>query len=675
MRYILALAAAGLVAQQRTITHEDVWLMKRIGDMALSPDGKRVVFSVVEPAYDPSQTVSDLWIAGTENAAPPRRLTNTKGGESGAAFSPDGGRIAFTAKREGDEVAQVYAISLSGGEALRVTEATADASNPRWRPDGKAILYESAVGVPAKTKYNARTFDAFPVRFWNAWLDGSRPHLFVRELTAAARAHDILDGSALAKSKGFAGIQNPLAGGQGLDAAWCPDGSCVVFAAVVNRDETMTANTESHLFAVPAGGGEPRRLTDSGHSYAEPAFSPDGSALYALQERSPKPGSIYSLSRLARWAWPSGKMEIATGAWNRSVSSFTVDKDGTVYIACERDGKDELFRIDKGKVVQWLGAEEGGFSMPRAAGGIFVAKHSSSRRPYQIVRADQPDSLEHPLAAFDTDRLKQLKMEPLEHFWFTAKNGKRIHNVLAKPPNFDPAKKYPLVVFPHGGPNAMSKDDFSVRWNTQYLVSPGYVMLQTNYTGSTGFGEKFADDIERDVLRGPAQEILEAIDAAIQKYPFIDRSRQAAIGASYGGYLMNWFNGHTRQFRALVNHAGAVNNESQYGVNDGGWGRELRMGPPIWERGGQWMDQSPIRYSQNFRTPMLITQGELDFRVPLSESMTTFKLLQRLKVPTRLIVFPEEGHWILRGENSRHHMDQVMAWLKTYLDPEKPVWP
>jgi dipeptidyl aminopeptidase/acylaminoacyl peptidase len=226
-----------------------------------------------------------------------------------------------------------------------------------------------------------------------------------------------------------------------------------------------------------------------------------------------------------------------------------------------------------------------------------------------------------------------------------------------------------LIVNPHGGPNNMSGDTFSTRWNYHLLTSPGYVLLATNYTGSTGFGEAFADDIERDVLRGPAKEILEAVEEAIRRYPFIDRTRQAAVGASYGGYLMNWFNGHTDQFRTLVIHAGASNNESQYGVNDGGLGRELRMGAPVETGKGQWIDQSPFRYADKWKTPALITQGELDFRVPINESITTFKLLQRNKVPARLLVFPDEGHWIQKGENSRRHMQEVLAWLAKYLQP------
>jgi len=222
---------------------------------------------------------------------------------------------------------------------------------------------------------------------------------------------------------------------------------------------------------------------------------------------------------------------------------------------------------------------------------------------------------------------------------------------------------------PHGGPNSMDSDNFSTRWNAHLLTAPGYALVLTNYTGSTGFGEKFADDIERDVLRGPALEVLEGAQEAIRRYPFVDASRQCALGASYGGYLMNWFNGHTTQFRCLVIHAGASNNESQYGVNDGGIEREWRMGGPIWEGKGQWLDQSPFRYAANWKTPALITQGELDFRVPLNESITTFKLLQRQGVRARLLTFPDEGHWILKGENSRRHLAEIHAWLKLYLAP------
>jgi dipeptidyl aminopeptidase/acylaminoacyl peptidase len=671
--FLLCLLSGLALAQKRPIAHEDVWLMKRVGEPVVSPDGRQVVFSVVEPDYDPAKQTSDLWVVPSDGSAPPRRLTATRGPESGPVWSPDGNSIAFSSRREGDETPQIYVLPLSGGEAQRVTAAAGGASNPQWRPDGKAILFESdfdAIAAERKArKHTARAYDAMPVRYWNAWLDEKKPHLFVQELGGAAV--DVLKDSKLAATPGFGGVFSP-AGGQNLQALWAPDGRGVVFTAIVNRSDMMHTSTETALFVVAAQGGEPRRLTEPGVSYSKARFGPGG-VLYGIQDRLPAGGAgLYSLSRLARISWPeSGRGSLLTAGWDRSVSGFTFSPDGrTIYLDAEDDGFDQVFQVPAagGTPQRLFEVKRGGYTAAKAVRDGLVAMYQTSAQPPELARISAAGP-RGALTSFNADRVAQLDTPEPVHFWFTAKNGKRIHNVMFLPPKFDASRKYPLLIFPHGGPNSMSKDAFSVRWNNYYLASPGYVVLETNYTGSTGFGEKFADDIEKDVLRGPAQEILEGIEEAIRRYPYIDASRQAAAGASYGGYLMNWFNGHTNQFKCLVNHAGAINNESQYGVNDGGIDRELRMGGPIWEKGGQWMDQSPIRYSGKFRTPTLVTQGELDYRVPVNESLTTFKVLQRLKVPSRLVVFPDEGHWILKGENSRAHMQEVLGWLAKYLKP------
>ena len=675
-----------LFGQKRVITHEDVWLLKRVGEPAVSPDGKWAVFSVIEPDYDPAKQVSDLWIVPTDGSTPPRRLTTTKAPESGVAWSPDSSKIAFSTRREADESAQVYALPLTGGEAYRVTNVSAGAASPRWRPDGKAILFESMVYPGAKNeeenkkaaadhkarKWNARVFDTFPVRYWNAWLDDRRAHVFVQELGEGGNTYDLLAGSQLAASPGFSGLSDPLGGGEQLESVWSPDGTEVVFAAFVNRNEMMYAEVESQLFRVKFRGGEPTAISSRGQSLSSPKFSPNGKYLFAQHQRKATKDRLYSLTRLARYSWPdAGQMTLVTADWDRSVSSFNPTPDSeAVLLEAEDDGFDKLFRVPAsgGRPETMFEVKEGGFTGPIPAPGVIVARHGASTQPPEIVTVTPGRGIDKRLTSFNAARLAQLDLPEPIHFWFTAKNGKKIHNLLVPPPGLDPSKKYPLVVFPHGGPNSMSKDSFTTRWNYHLLTSPGYVLLMTNYTGSTGFGEKFADDIERDVLRGPGRELLEAVDEAGKRYPYIDLTRQAAAGASYGGYLMNWFNGQTNQFKCMVNHAGAVNNESQYGINDGGLERELRMGAPIWEFGkGQWNDQSPIRYSQNWKTPMLITQGELDFRVPLNESMTTYKILLRRKVSARIVFFPEEGHWILRGENSRKHMDEVLAWLKQWL--------
>jgi dipeptidyl aminopeptidase/acylaminoacyl peptidase len=665
-------------AQKRVITHEDVWLMYRIGDPVLSPDGKQAVFSVTEPSYDSEKTVSDLWIVPTDGSASPRRLTASRGAESGAVFSPDGRSVAFTTKREGDESDQLYLLPLEGGEARRLTSLSSGASSPQFRPDGKAILFQTMLWAGArsveehdqladgekKRQDTARAYDTFPVRFWNFYLDGREPAIVVQELDAATpRVIGIAP---------LRGSFNPTGGGENVAAIWTPDGTGIVFQATANRDRAMYEETETALYLVSSSGGSPRRLTPSGASFTDPRFSPDGRSLYAHESRNATEKQIYFVTRLARLNGPDwSTISILSADWDRSVGGFAVSSDSrTLYLEAEDDGAVKAFRIpsEGGTPEPVYAPGAGGLSGLTAEGEIIVAKQSASTDPGQIVRLNPASRDVTPLTRFNRERLAELLLPAPEHLWFTAENGKRIHSVLVPPPVIEAGKSYPIVVNPHGGPNSMSADQFSLRWNYHLLTSPGYYLLMTNYTGSTGFGEKFTDDIERDVLRGPALEILEAIGEAAKKHPQIDLTRQAAIGASYGGYLMNWFNSTTTQFRCLVNHAGAVNNESQYGVNDGGLSRELRMGAPIWETGkGQWFDQSPIRYSTSWKTPMLITQGELDYRVPLSESMTTFKLLQRLKVPARFVLFPDEGHWILKGPNSKRHMEEVLAWLGKYL--------
>jgi len=668
--------AVAMFAEKRPITHEDIWLMKRVSDVAVSPDGRSIVFLLTEPSYDPAKQLADLWLVPADGSAPPRRLTYTKAPESAPAWSPDSTRLAFVTRREGDEAGQVYVLPLNGGEARRITDLPAGASNPQWRPDGNAILFESNYDPIAderkQRKYTARIYEAMPVRFWNVWLDEKRLHIFVQELAEGAKPVDVLKGSKLADSPGFAGIPGEVGSGASLQAVWAPDGKSIVFAAFWNRNEMMSTESEAALYSVAAAGGEPQQITPQGQSYYLPKFPFQGGALFALQARRAVPGGrLYSLTRLARLSWPlAGQPSVLTEAWDRSVSSFSLSHDGrTVYIAAEDDGFNQLFQLaSQGGAVQRLfKVERGSYTGVNPVENGLIALYQTAAEPPEIVRLNPAVASHTMLTNFNAETVSQIDAPAPIHFWFAAKDGRRLHNILFLPPKFDAGKRYPLVIFPHGGPNSMSTDVFSARWNGYMLASPGYVILETDYIGSTGFGEKFADDVERDVLRGPGQEILDAITEAAHRYSFIDEHRQAAAGASYGGYLMNWFNGHTNQFKCIIAHAGAINNESQYGANDGGIDRELRMGVPIWEKGGQWNDQSPIRYSGAFRTPTLVTQGELDFRVPINESMTTFKILQRRGVSSRLVVFPDEGHWILNGENSRIHMQEVLAWLQKYL--------
>ena len=668
---LLLLVSITAPAAKRSITHEDVFTMARTSRPVVSPDGRSIVYNVTEPSYDPAKTAADLWIVAPDGQSKPRRLTSTRETESGAAWSPDSRRIAFTAKREGDQVEQVYVVGADGGDARRVTTMATGASGPRWRPDGKALLFEAAVKPPAATdRSTARAFDAMPIRLWNAWLDGSKPHIFVQEIDGGP-AVDWLAGTALAASSGFDGLFTGDGATRALQPAWSPDGQEIVFVATTNVDLMMREEMQARLFRMKQG-VEPTAVGNSADGFGEPAFSADGRVLVAKRQQAATAAHPYTLTRLARFDWPSGSgQRLLTATLDRGVGGFTITPDSAaVLFDAQDEGFTQLFRVPMsgGAPARLFEVKEGNYGSPaQAAGGVIVATYVASTQPTEIVRVDATAGRHVLLTDANRAVLDALDLPKPEQFWFTAKNGKRIHNVVYFPPQLDRARKYPLLVVPHGGPNAMDGDNFSTRWNVHLLTSPGYVLVQTNYTGSTGFGEAFADDIERDVLRGPALEVLEGAQEAIRRYPFVDGTRQAALGASYGGYLMNWFNGHTNQFRCLVIHAGASNNESQYGVNDGGIGREWRMGGPVWQGKGQWMDQSPFRYAANWKTPALITQGELDFRVPLNESITTFKLLQRQGVRARIVTFPDEGHWILKGENSRRHLAEILSWLERHL--------
>jgi dipeptidyl aminopeptidase/acylaminoacyl peptidase len=304
----------------------------------------------------------------------------------------------------------------------------------------------------------------------------------------------------------------------------------------------------------------------------------------------------------------------------------------------------------------------------KAAATLLFANWESATNPPEIFRLDLRSKTQQPLTSFNADQVAKVDWQPLRHFWFTSKAGKRIHNMIALPPNFDERKKYPLLVLMHGGPHSMWRDNWGLRWNYFLLGRPGYVVLLTNYSGSTGFGEAFAQSIQGDPFKGPGNEINEAADEAIRLYPFVDGSRQAAAGASYGGHLANWMQATTTRYKTLISHAGLINLESQWGTSDTIYSREVNNGGPVWEQGPIWREQNPIRFAKNFRTPILLSVGENDFRVPLNQTLENWSVLQRLRIPSRLIVWPDENHWILKGENSRYFYQEVHNWLRKYLD-------
>jgi dipeptidyl aminopeptidase/acylaminoacyl peptidase len=691
---ILALPLVATAAAKRIPTHEDIWLMKRVGTPQVSPDGRWLVVSVVEPAYDENAQLSDLWLVDTEGRHSSRRLTSTRSAETGVVWSTDSRRVVFSALRDGDEAPQLYSLDLAtGGEAQRLTDLSGGARSPALSRDGRYVAFvvvmfpgaaddaanRARIQAHRSRKSAAYIFEGFPIRSWDRWLDPRQPRVFVQELDdeglARGEPRDLLWGTRLLANPGFAGRQTDT--GEEMELEFSPDSRRVIFGASTNMNAAAYSFTNSQLFAVDITGGEPRQLTTGEHSWSRPRFTPDGRTLVALLEEQGS-GEVYNQTRLASFGWPEpGEYKLISDQLDRPVSSYAITPDSReIYFTAEDQGNDRLYsvRLGGGIAKSVLGASRGSYSnvtIPtHSLRSILLANWESASFPGEVALVTPQNDRVVMLTRFNGRYAEELDLPDIESFWFTSSRGKRIQSFIVKPPGFDRTKKYPLVVMIHGGPHSMWRDQFFVRWNYHLLAAPGYVLLLTNYSGSTGFGEQFARSIKGDPLRGPADEINEAADAAIREYRFIDGSRQCAAGASYGGHLANWLQATSTRYKCLVSHAGLVNLESQWGTSDTIYSREVTMGGPPWTQAPVWREQNPIRYAGSFKTPVLVTFGEHDYRVPINNGLEYWSALQRMKVPSRLVVFPDENHWIQKGENSRLFYQEVAAWLERWLGPQ-----
>lgn len=681
----VALAApnTATVAKQ-PLTHETMWLMPRVGGPVVSPDGKWVVFSVINPSYDEKEQSTDLWVVPADGGTAPRQITFTRSGESEVAWAPDSRRIAFSAKREGDEVNQVYMLDIAGGgEARRVTSLSTGARSPQFSPKGDAILFTTVVYPGAlddeankkiakqrkEQKYKVRVYDSFPIRQWDRWLDDQQPHVIVQSLDGG-KAKDVMAGTSLVKEPGFAG-RTAEGSRDEIDAEWSPDGEAIIFSATTRKNTAAYAEVPVDLYRISRNGGEPELIAHEEGTYRSPKFSPDGKTLFANFE--PNNGKVYNLARLVAFDYPSMKnRRVVAPATDRSVGGYTISPDGkTILFTAEDAGLVKIYSVPAagGEVNLAVDPQRGVYSDIQFAekAPVVIGRWSSSVNPAEVVRVDLGTKAHKNLTSFNVEKAAQIDWQPPIHFWFTSSRGKQIHNFIVLPPNFDETKKYPLLVLMHGGAANMWSDAISLRWNYHLLAKPGYVLLMTNYTGSTGFGEKFAQDIQGDPLKGPALDINEAADYAIKKFAFIDGTRQSAAGASYGGHLANWMESSTTRYKCIIGHAGETTLESQWGTSDGIYHRELTNLSPPWGESKVWREQSPLTYAANYKTPEMLSVGEHDFRVPMNETLLQWSALQRMRVPSRLLVWPEANHWITNAEDSRYFYKEVAEWLAKWM--------
>jgi dipeptidyl aminopeptidase/acylaminoacyl peptidase len=670
----------GTMAQEgakRAITFDDMIKLHRVADPQISPDGKWVAYAVSTPDMDANRNASNLWMVSTEEGAP---IQLTQSGHDGSpVWSPDGKMLAFISSRAGES--QVYILPMDGGEAHAWTHLSTGADIVKWSPDGKTIAFTSSVYPDCKddacnksrdeekekNKVKAHVAEHLLYRHWTHWSEGKRSHLFVVPAPSGpAQAEEKTAPRDLTAGADYDVPPDERGGPE--DINFSPDGTEICFTAVSDKMEAISTNGD--LFLVPvAGGAEPKRITTNPGFDSDPVYSPDGKFIAYHAQLTPEYES--DRWRVMLYDRQSGKNENLSENFDRSAAELAWSADNkTIYFTAENETLKPVYAMEARAGAQPKIVENGynlGLSISKDGKTIAFAR-TSMTMPAEVFVA-QPGHEAKQLTHHNDSILANIQMNAAESFVFDGAEGTHVEAMLLRPPNFDATKKYPLLVILHGGPQTMFSNAWGYRWNPQVFSAPGYVSLMINRRGSTGFGQKFTDEITNDWGGKAYVDVMKGIDAAVAKYKFIDGTRVAAAGGSYGGYMADWLATHTGRFKAIISHAGVYDKVSMYATEEL-WFEEHDMQGTPWSNPESYRKWAPATYAGDlgkYKTPTLVIAGEQDFRVPYSQSLEFFSALQRQGVPSKLVVFPDEGHWILKPQNAQFWYKTFLDWLATYL--------
>ncbi len=669
----LILATGPVWAQQkRALSFDDLMAIDRISEPMVSPDGQWVAYTVAKADVAANRLTRNIWIVSTNGTSEPRQLTRS-GSDGRARWAPDGKRLAFVSSRGGTE--QIYLLSLNGGEGDPLTTLSTGAGNEQWSPDGQWIAFTSAVypdcrddacshqrdEAREKDPVKARIYDHLLFRHWTHWSDGKRSHLFVIAASGGA-PRDLTPGADYDVP--------PDERGDAADIAFSPDSKELCFTAITDRPEAATTNAD--LFTVSVAGAEPRRITTNPGFDGHPIYSPDGHSIaYHAQFVA---GYESDRWRLMLYDRTTQKTTNLTENFDRSVQEPLWSPDGhRIYFVAEDQAEQPIYAVDvaSGGTPRPIAPASYNSELSISADGNTLAfTRSSVTMPSEIFIAHPDGAHATQLTHHNTGLLSKVEMNLPEPFWFEGADGTRVEGFLIRPPHFDASKKYPLLLLVHGGPQGSWDDDWGYRWNEELFASPGYVAVMINPRGSTGYGQKFVDEIRDDWGGKVYDDLMKGTDYALAHYPFIDASRTAAAGGSYGGYMMDWFATHTGRFKALISHAGPYDNVSMYGGTEELWFVEHDLAGTPWSNPESYSKWSPSTYAGElgkFKTPTLVIAGEMDYRVPYTQSLEFFTDLQRQNVHSKLLIFPDEGHWVGKPQNSRLWYQNFFDWLATYL--------
>ncbi len=667
MLHIL-LAVAASAADPHPFSVHDMLAMRRVSEPEVSPDGRSVLFTVRDTDLEANRGRTDLWIAAVDGSSV-RQLTSHPENDSAGRWAEDGKSVLFLSTRGGSS--QVWRARLDGGEPQVVTNVPLDVEGFVPFPGGKKLLLvldvvpdaDGAKEIPgttahdaekAKAKSKARIYESLLFRHWDTWEDAKRLHLFVWDAEGGARA--LTPGMTVdTPTKPFGGVE---------EIAISPDGKDVVFTArVPGREQAWTNDT--NLWHVPAdGSAAPKPLTAENRAVdTAPAFSPDGKKLAYLAMA--RPGFESDRQRVVLLDWPpKGKPKVLTEAFDRSPSELAWTTDGKAILAtCDDMGHKSLVSIDAASGAVTNLVTTGTNASPHQAGDRVVFLQDTLSSPAELWSCARDGKDAKRITNLNAERVAAAKMGDAEPFTFAGWNGETVHAWLVKPVGFDAAKKWPVAFLIHGGPQGSFGDHFHYRWNPQVYAGAGFAAIMVDFHGSTGYGQAFTDSITGDWGGKPYEDLMKGLDAALAKYTFLDGTRVAALGASYGGYMINWIAGQTDRFKALVNHDGNLDERMAYFDTEELWFPEWEHGGTPWEKPDGFTKHNPIDHVGKWKTPMLVIHGGLDFRVVDTQGMSTFTALQRRGIPSKYISFPDENHWVLKPGNSILWHENVIEWI------------
>jgi dipeptidyl aminopeptidase/acylaminoacyl peptidase len=643
----------------------DLVAMDRISGQTVSPDGQWIVFSLRKTDLEANKGRTDLWLIGTDGKGL-RQMTSDPAGDFNPCWSKDGKIIYFLSTRSGSS--QVWRIGMSGGEAIQVTKQPLDVGNLVLSPDGGKMAFTLEV-FPNTTveetvkkldeiknrKYSGQIYERIFIRHWDTWCDGRRSHIFVMPIEGGT-AVDIMKGmDADSPLKPFGGTE---------EFTFTPDSKAIVFTAA-NSGKAEAWSTNFDLFLAPVDGSEaPKCLTEANKAWdTAPVFSPDGKTLAYLAMK--RPGFEADRYYIKLRTWPEGNEQVLAEQWDRSPGSIAWGPKGmTLYAIADNLGQTSLFAIDvkKGSVNTLV--KDGTIDSVDFAGNRIVYGMDNLKSPVELYSIDMNGKNPRTITAINKDKLAAAKMGDYEQFTFKGWNDETVYCYVVKPVDFDANKKYPIAFLIHGGPQGSFGNHFHYRWNPQTYVGRGYAAVMVDFHGSTGYGQAFTDSISCDWGGKPLEDLKKGLAAALERYSWMDGDRVSALGASFGGYMINWIAGNwPDRFRCLVSHDGNLDERFAYYDTEELWFPEWDHGGTPWDNPENYEKHNPVNFVKNWQTPMLVVHSAHDFRVTETQGFAVFNALQRRGIPSKLLYFPDENHWVLKPQNSIFWHDTVLNWL------------